>query len=123
LPTTSGGITCTQETTPHVPSISADIKTFTTTPLLGRVFSILTNKKPAEANLLAGFRAALYLMPRLIHSKTERGERLAGLIPPAAAFSFAPLGAVFLLDADEAQAAAMLTDDAGALDALCEPAQ
>jgi hypothetical protein len=85
--------------------------------------TIPTNKKPAEANPLAGFAAALYPMPRLIHSKTESGERLAALVSPAAALSLAPLGAVLLLDADEAQAAAMLTDDAGALDPFCEPAQ
>jgi hypothetical protein len=40
------------------------------------------------------------------------------LVPAAAAFSFAPLGAVLFLHADETQAAAVLPDDAGALDTL-----
>jgi hypothetical protein len=80
-------------------------------------------KKPAEVNPLAGFLAASCLTPRVIHAKLESGERLAALVPPAAALSLAPLGAVLLLDADEAQAAAMLADDAGALDTFREPAQ
>ena len=48
---------------------------------------------------------------------------LGGGGPAAAALGLAALGAVLLLDADEAQAAAVLADDPGALDALVEAAK
>ena len=53
-------------------------------------------------------------------------RRLADLrrgVAAAAAFGLAALGAVLFLDADEAQAAAMLADDARTLDAFREAAE
>jgi hypothetical protein len=80
----------------------------------------VVNKKPAQGQPLAGYLGNVASNAAIV--STESGERLAALVPPAAALSLAPLGAVFLLDADEAQAAAMLADDARTLDPLREPA-
>lgn len=50
-------------------------------------------------------------------------QRLGRGVAAAAALSLAALGAVLFLDTDEAQAATMFADNAGALDALVEAAE
>ncbi|HEU0165193.1 MAG TPA: hypothetical protein VFQ54_09110 [Thermomicrobiales bacterium] len=49
--------------------------------------------------------------------------RLLGLVAATSALGLAALGAVLFLNADEAQASAMLANNPGSLDPLIEPAQ
>jgi hypothetical protein len=71
-------------------------------------------KTPVQVNL-AGVVVRVNVGP----NRVGRADRLA-LVAAAAALGLATLGAILFLDADEAQAAAVLTDNTGALDPLGE---
>ncbi len=55
-----------------------------------------------------------------VREKFFASDSLLGLVAASTALGLAALGAALFLNADEAQTAAVLADDAGALDALVE---